>query len=845
MIIEEHTPMEQVSKKNPTNQRRFLKILLRTFTAIALIILLLWGGIYIYFRANKASLLSKVSKAVSEKVKGQVQIKDIGLNFLVNFPNITLRLDEVSLQDSMYKMHKRELLKARKLFVSASTFQLLKGQVRPSKIVIEDGQVFLFTDDRGFSNQYILSGDSAKKDNANSSAYSSLPGRIILKRVRLIYNHVPKRKLHDIFARRLDIDISRSGRQLSFETEMDLAVRSLAFNVQKGSYVKGKVLKGDFDISFDTLQKLMSIKDATLRIGGQPFKLNAAFHFDSSKKFRLQLATTSVPFRSVASLLAGNTGKKFDSVDFAKPINNLSAEINGRTAYRDTPVVVIKWDAKDNALTTPQGNFTKCSFSGSFTNQVSDTLSRNDENSAIRVSGLNAEWEGIPIVSEQIHIVNLIHPVITCDIQSNTDLSKLDEVIGSESFHFIKGDARTKIHYHGPIGDSTDVSPYISGSFSFSNADMEYLPRRIKLTNFTGDIVFDSSDIRLKDLKGKVQQSPIEINAEIKNFFSLMDVDPGKLELTSNIYMPALDVQEFKSLLGQRSKAVAAARKGKAKLAKLSNSIDRFMDLCNMNTTLKADKISYKRFAATDVRANVLLTTNTWKFRNVSLNHADGSLNLDGGLESVQGNTSRLNLDAQLQNINISKLFNAFNNFGLDDISSKNIRGVLNTTINLTGIMDNNASLEPASLNGTIDLSLKKGELIDFEPLQKMSVFLLKKRDFSNLEFAELKNRFQLQGQSILINRMEIQSTALSMFVEGLYDMRGDSTDLVIQVPLSNLKKRKPDYVPENKGVDAKTGMSVYVRAKSGKGDDIDFSFGLFKKKSVLEKRKDKEEGKP
>lgn len=144
----------------------------------------------------------------------------------------------------------------------------------------------------------------------------------------------------------------------------------------------------------------------------------------------------------------------------------------------------------------------------------------------------------------------------------------------------------------------------------------------------------------------------------------------------------------------------------------------------------------------------------------------------------------------------------------------------------------------PSSLNGTIDLSLIKGELIDFEPLQKMSVFLLKKRDFSNLEFAELKNRFQLQGQSIIINRMEVQSTALSMYVEGLYDMKGDSTDLVIQVPLSNLKKRKPDYVPENKGLDAKAGMSVYVRARSGKGDDIDFSFGLFKKKSVLEKRK-------
>lgn len=784
--------------------------------------------------------MAKVSKSVSEKLKGQAAIKDIGINFLVNFPYVTLRLDEITLRDSMYAVHHHDLLKARKLFISATTFQLLKGEIHPSKIVIENAQIFLFTDGRGYTNKYILSSDS--KDTSKSN-YSSYPGRIILKSTRIIYNDVPKRKLHDLFARKLTFDISNSGEALSFKLKIDAAVNSLAFNLRKGSYIKGKVLRGDFKMRFDTLQKLLTINDAALRIGGQPFKLNATFHLDSTKKYKLQLATTNIPFRRAATMLTTTVSKKLDSVDFARPIN-LSADIVGRTVYRDTPLVVIKFDTKNNSLTTPQGNFDSCSFAGSFTNQVSDTLSRNDENSAIRISGLKASWEGVPVVSEQIHIVNFRHPVITCDIQANTELTKLDELIGSESFQFTKGDARTKIYYHGPVGDSADVSPYISGSFSFSNADMEYLPRRIKLTNFNGDIIFDSSDIRLKDLKGKVQQSPIEINAEIKNFFSLMNIDPGKLELTSRIYMPSLDVQEFKSLLGQRSKS--ATRKGKARLAKLSKSIDQFMDLCNMNTSLRADKVTYKKFTATDVKGNVLLTTNTWKFNNVSLNHADGSLGLDGALESVQGNTSRLNLDAKLQNINISKLFNAFNNFGLDDISSKNIRGVLNTNISLTGIMDNNASLQPASLNGTIDLSLKKGELIDFEPLQKMSFFLLKKRDFSNLEFAELKNRFQLQGQSIIINSMEVQSTALSMFVEGLYDMKGDSTDLVIQVPLSNLKKRKPDYVPENKGLDAKRGMSVYVRAKSGKGDDIDFSFGLFKKKSVLEKRRlAKEQGKP
>lgn len=825
--------MDQPSPRK-TRLRKYLRLLLKVAASCILLILLIWGGIYIYFRLNKAKFLDKVTQTISTRINGEATIKDIGLNFLVNFPYITLRLEDVTLRDSMYKVHNHDLLKAGKFFISSSTFQLLKGEIQPSKIVIEEGQIFLFTDAAGYTNSYIT---SAKPQNGKKLSYRALPDKVVLEDMRIMMYNIPKKKFYDFFVRELRCGIDPSGGFVNFKTELDVGVNDLAFNLQKGSYIKDKVIRGDFKMRFDTLQRVLSVNKAKLRIGGDPFIVTANFNFDSSRAFKLQFVANRIPFKHVNALLPEKMGSKLDTIDFRKPID-IQADIMGRTVYRDTPFVNVRMVVKDNFIATPQGNLENCSFEASFINHVSDTLTRNDENSAIAVNGFTGKWEGVPITSEKIEVKNLIHPVVTCDIQSNTDLTKLDELIGSESFHLIKGEARTKFYYHGPIGDSAKVSPYISGSFSFNNAEIEYLPRKIKLTDLNGDIIFDSSDIRMKEFKGKVQGSPITIEAEVKNFFALMDIDPGKLELISSIYMPSLDVQQFKSLLGSRKKATA--RKGGPRLARLSRSIDRFMDVCNMNTTLKADKVEYKRFSATDVKANLYLASNTWRFNGVSLKHADGQLNLDGQLESLQQDNSRFNLDANLQHINISKLFHAFNNFGLEDIGSENIRGLLTTRIQLSGMLNESIAPVPSSLTGVIDLLLDKGELINFEPLQKMSVFLLKKRDFSNLEFAELKNTFQVQGQSIIINRMEVQSTALSMYVEGLYDLKGDSTDLVIQVPLSNLKKRKPDYVPENKGVDAKTGMSVYVRARSGKGDDIDFSFGLFKKKSVLEKRKGK-----
>ena len=83
---------------------------------------------------------------------------------------------------------------------------------------------------------------------------------------------------------------------------------------------------------------------------------------------------------------------------------------------------------------------------------------------------------------------------------------------------------------------------------------------------------------------------------------------------------------------------------------------------------------------------------------------------------------------------------------------------------------------------------------------------------------------------------MEVQSSVLGLYVEGIYDLQGKSTDLVVQVPLKYLKKRDPGFVPENQGLDAKTGISVFVRAKNTDSGEIDFKYGIFKKRSVLEK---------
>jgi hypothetical protein len=100
-----------------------------------------------------------------------------------------------------------------------------------------------------------------------------------------------------------------------------------------------------------------------------------------------------------------------------------------------------------------------------------------------------------------------------------------------------------------------------------------------------------------------------------------------------------------------------------------------------------------------------------------------------------------------------------------------------------------------------------------------MNKVVFKKRDFTDIEFAEIKNDFELDGQNLKISRMEVASSVLNFFVQGLFSFK-DDTDLSIQLPLSNLKKRDENYVPEKIGVDENAGASIYLRAKAETGTE-------------------------
>lgn len=815
---------------------KFFKYTLRALAVLLAILFLLYIVVFIYVSVNKKAIIKQVTQEIGKELNGTVSIGDVELSFFKTFPKASVLLHKVSVTDTLFAKHHHPFFQGDEVYALLSIMKLIKKEDPVNGLKIQGASFYLFTDTSGYTNTYLL---KPKKD--SSSGGETTPEKnelksIILKEVRITIDDRNKEKLHDVFINNLNVKLRDDDATTFFSAKANMLVHDLAFQLPNGSFMKEKKIQGNFNFRFDKKLKQLQFDSIDIKLADHPFNISGRFDLAGpNPQFRLIIHTRQVLYSFAKSLLTAKIDTALSIVDLDKKID-ADANISGQLNAGD-PLVNVNWSVTNANLVTPFSNFDEASFTGFYTNEVVAGLPRRDPNSKIAISNFSASWNGLPVSSGNIEIMNLSRALLTCDLTSNFPLTRLNDIIGSNSIQLQSGDGSINLIYKGPIEKNKNSNSFVNGVVSFKNGNVLYVPRNVELKNVNGRLVFKNSDVLIENLQCLVLDNKIIMNGEAKNLLTLINTEPNKAIINWNIYSPSLNLSSFTYLLKSRKKVTNSPSR-KSKLSKLASSIDAVLAQGSLHINLHADRLLYKKFEATNAIANVTLLQDSYAINNVSMDHAGGHVHLNGSLVLLTENYHQAKVNVSMYNVDVNKVFEAFNNFGQNGIQAQNLEGRLDAKINASLALDDNGRAYPNSLESVVDFSLKNGALINFEPVKKLQIFLFKNRDFDNIRFAELKDRLEIANQEIKINRMEIQSNVLSMYVQGIYNTKG-TTDLSIQVPLSNLKKRGVDYKPENKGTDKKGGPSIFIRGRPGADGNIQFKADLFNSYKKLKKKKE------
>ncbi len=805
--------------------KKNLRLAFKISKIVLLSIFVLFLVVYIYVSINKKKIVQQVTQELSDKLNGNVAIESADVSFFKSFPRVAVLVKNIQITDTLYQTHKHAFFKATELFVNLNVFKLLGNTSPLSGIRVKQGSLFLYTDTAGYTNRYLLSSKKEPTGGPKKTSKEITLSSISMEQMQFVLLDLKREKYHDFVIDALKVSLDNEGDDLVMDTRLDMIVKSLAFNLPKGTFLKNAGFAGRFELRYGKKSQVLSFADIRVKLSGHPYNLTGTFDLgEKNPGFTLKVKTKKAIYDNIKKLLPGRIDTSLSIVSVNTPLD-AEAELYGPLRGGE-PYIMARWSVRDAALKTNFMDFEHADFTGYYKNEVQAGLPRKDPNSVISISDFKGEWHGLKVTSNRIQILDLQKPQLICDLHSAFPLKDLNELLQTQSLQLTAGDADVLLTYKGPVERNNNTNSFLNGAINISKGKVLYAPRGVELTEVNGKLTFKNSNVAIENLHCKVLGNDIVMNGIANNVLTLISSEPNKVVIDYNIYSPVLNLAPFTFLLQSPKKATAGGGKS---FNKMASQIDELLEKSRLHVELKADRLLYKKLDASRLDARITVLQDRYVLDRVNMSLAEGAMQMSGQLVNVQSGRHQASLKAAMQNVNVQKVFYAFENFGQDGITDKNLKGRLTTDADVQIDINSEGKVLPASSRGDIRFSLKKGALNNFEPLKKIQKFIFKNRDFNTIEFAELKNRLTINRGEITIPRMEIQSSVLSFFVEGLYSTRGN-TDVSVQVPFNNLKKRDEDYIPENIGVDKKGGRSIFLRGQPGKDGNVQFKLDLFKR---------------
>ncbi|HEY4965516.1 MAG TPA: AsmA-like C-terminal region-containing protein [Puia sp.] len=615
---------------------------------------------------------------------------------------------------------------------------------------------------------------------------------------------------------------------LTVDLNLDCIIEAMTFNRKNGAFLENKSLRGDFRFLFNKDSKELDFANINLLVEQQPFVFTGKFFFaKAGTPFLLSWDTKNLSFRKGVSFLSPNLRKTLGPYDISDFIEHLTGSLDNSEPRYSTPLIHLWLNVEDKNITSPFVAINNASFTATFNNEAVKFRGHEDSNTVIRFSQFRGSWEKLNFHSDSVVLSNLIHPRIKLNVISDFDLAMAKSFLNESELSFTQGSGKINLAYTGSLEKNFDSSRLLTGTIELTGAGIHYLPRNLLFSPVSGMIRFTGKDMLVENLALHSGSSDLNMNGSVKNIFYLFNHVDDKLFLDWNISSNRLNLEDFAGFLRQKTKRVVITEVKKSSPAISVSEFTGKLTSSDFNVSLKVNKLSYKKFSGDSLFATLVMKDNLIQLNNVIMKQDGGSLILQGLYTNDTVNNS-FSLATRMSHIDVSRLFYSFDNFGLESLTDKNIRGSLSADITMEGGLTPQAQLVPDKLISSIKFNLQNGALVNFKPMQQIQEKILKKRNLSDIRFADLYDSLEVRGGNITINRMEIRSSVLSMFVNGMYNLK-TGPDMSIQVPLSNLKANK-DSVLVNKGIHSHTGISARLRVRTGADGKLDVSWDPFNK---------------
>lgn len=785
----------------------------------------------------KKEILAEVSSQLKENINAEVTIGDADITLFSEFPNFTLKLDDVEIKD---------LFNTKTVLVNVVTYKLFYKEIEFRSVKIIEGEFNVFRTKSGYSNLDVFK----KKDVTDTVPASDSTRdfrltneKILFQNLRFTWHDSLRNKYIGFLLKDVESDVRHWDSLIACKMHGSIDFEELTFNTSRGSFLKSMSANVSLDFNYFTDSAKLRLEPSTLSLHESEFDISGLFDFSPKKSITLDISSKQLQYSEGLAVIPETIARKL-SFTVAKPFG-IDVHLVAPMKPEGLPSVLVNFDLKDNEFKSSFVTITDLSLSGVMTNHEDPDKPFVNKNSTVKLDSIVGKIDELPFEARAI-LSDFDDLALEVFSKHEVTLPQINREVDTTSIKFTGGNFVSEFHYKGKLNEYFDeqTGTYkgdLEGKATIEKGAFTLVTRKLDFKDIDMAIRFNEDTVWIDKLGIATGKTSANLEGMITNYVPYFTRPVNKGYVRLKITSPNIDMANFLVKRSSTKKSVKQTKQDKMKdKKKVSDMLDKIFTNLQFDVELGIDKLKNRTFSASNISGNIKLNGTSLQADKVKMNFGGGKINMSVMMKDLHKDVNPVDVKATASGIAIKELFRAFDNFHQKSITDKNLEGTISFNTKFKLKINDDFNVVLPSFKGDVDMVVKNGRLINVEAIHNMSNFLFRRRDFDDVRFAQINGKCKITHRDVDISRMEVQSTVLSLFLEGKYSFDND-TNLSIQVPLSNLKKRDKTFVPKNVGVDAKVGPSVFLLAKTTPDGKTDISYEGIKLK---EKSKGKSNGK-
>jgi len=798
----------------------FRKILFYTLLAFAALFLGLTVSVFLF----KEKIISQFIREANKNLNTPVKIGKMDISMFPSFPQLSIVLNDVYIEDSHDGQY--PLLTASEISFQLSPIQVWQGNFTIEGLKIKNSETNLKINQQGKNNYTILK--ETGKTSGNASTVKFRLEKVNLENTLVHYVDVNAEQLLTFRSGELLASIQSANNIYDIEAEGELTTERISVN--ENELLTGKSFQVKSDLVYDDVQKTLVIKPSTLDVRNSSFSVEGSYKWKEKNLIDITTEGKDTDIQTLLSLLTEGVAKKFERYK-SKGDVYITAKLKGEISRKVSPSIAINFGFKDATLFNPESKsqITSANIEGSFSSpQILDI-----QNAVLNLKNINGELNGEPFTGD-FRLRDFKDPDVACSFHGKLDAASLLDFYPVQNINKLSGSLLANVSFEGRVGllkkRATAQRVSTQGTIDLQNIGLSYGEDQIQLQNLTGGMQFNNNDLALSNVSGKLGNSDFLLNGFFKNIITFLLFENQPIGIETDLKSNFLDVDQLFALGFEKPEGGAARKKPEYEF-KISRNIN-----LNFNCDVKA--LRYKRFHANELKGDLLVKNEMAVSRNIKFNSMGGEMTFSGIVDAKNNKAIDVVSTFKLNGIYVDSVFYVFENFDQSFIVDKHLKGQANADVSLEFTLNQNLRLYQETLVSDISMSIKNGELNNFEPMKKLNKYL-NDEGLSKLRFSDIKNEIHIENKTVYIPQMEVRTNVTSIKVSGThtFDQR---IDYRIIAPLRNNKNINYSEAKEALEDDG-SGQSKLFLKITGTTDNYSVSYDTesVKKKIVSDLRKE------